>query len=169
MIPINEAITLACTLHDGQYDKDGQPYIYHVLRVIVGLPILVQLKTAATREYVHIIAALHDVLEDVPKNEAERWALEEIIERAFGKTVLSSLLALTRTEGEDYDEYITRVCRDPYAALVKQADIADSMQRWRYIVGESRQARSERLDRYRKTLVRVSEAILKHDREGRLT
>ena len=32
---INKAIETAAKAHDGQYDKGGEPYIYHPLRVML--------------------------------------------------------------------------------------------------------------------------------------
>ena len=59
---INKAIETAAKAHDGQYDKGGEPYIYHPLRVMLY---------ANGDENVKCAAVLHDVIEDTKINERE--------------------------------------------------------------------------------------------------
>ncbi len=54
MASIEKALQIAAQAHEGQKDKDGQPYILHPLRVMNA----VEDKTAK------IVAVLHDVIED---------------------------------------------------------------------------------------------------------
>jgi hypothetical protein len=54
-----DAVTLAAKLHDGQRDKNGEPYIAHCVRVMLRLP-----PNASLDE--KIAALLHDAVEDIP-------------------------------------------------------------------------------------------------------
>ena len=54
MASIEKALQIAARAHEGQKDKDGQPYILHPLRVM----------NAVEDEPVKVVAVLHDVIED---------------------------------------------------------------------------------------------------------
>ena len=106
-----KALEIAFEAHEGQFDKTGQPYILHPLRVM--------LRTGTTAE--RIVALLHDVLEDCPEWTAERLG------SLFPQDYVAAIEALTRRDGETYTDFVTRVKTDPLAANVKRADIADNL------------------------------------------
>jgi (p)ppGpp synthase/HD superfamily hydrolase len=113
---LEEAIGVACAAHDGQLDKNGQPYILHVMRVIMGQP----------DELHMVVAALHDVVED-----SRDWQVSDITSM-FGEEVGEAVDALTRRDGEPYLlSYIERISQNPVATQVKKRDLMDNMENWR--------------------------------------
>ena len=54
MATIEKALQIAAQAHEGQKDKEGQPYILHPLRVM----------SRVEGEEAQIVAILHDVVED---------------------------------------------------------------------------------------------------------
>jgi (p)ppGpp synthase/HD superfamily hydrolase len=107
---LSEAIVLAADAHRGQVDKAGQPYILHVLRVML----------ACKRDEQRIAAALHDVVEDCGYLAAD-------LAPEFGDTIADAVDALSRREGETYAAFIDRCALNPIARVVKLADLADNM------------------------------------------
>lgn len=105
------ALEIAFKAHEGQFDKTGQPYILHPLRVML------RAGTIAERT----VALLHDVLEDCPE-----WTVERLSSH-FPKAYVAAIQALTRQDHESYPDFITRVRTDPLATNVKLADIADNL------------------------------------------
>lgn len=96
--------------HAGDTDKAGETYIRHPLRVMQQMDTQTEC----------VVAVLHDVVEDTG------YSLQDIEDR-FGSTVGDAVDALTRREGEDYEEFIERVAANPIARRVKLADIEDNM------------------------------------------
>lgn len=107
---IEEVRKLATTLHDGQTDKIGEPYINHVLAVAHGLaPFGTELEMAGL---------LHDVIEDTD------MTADGLRELGVPDQVVSVVEAVTRTAGEPYKTKILTISRNPWACLVKIADNA---------------------------------------------
>ena len=105
------ATDIAIEAHTGDYDKNGQPYLGHVLRVM---------STGHTlRE--KIAGALHDVIED------SDWTLEDLAEEGFSPEILDAVGALTHDDPETYDAYLARVAKNPLAVRVKMNDLSDNM------------------------------------------
>jgi (p)ppGpp synthase/HD superfamily hydrolase len=132
--PLAHAIRIAAEAHEGQVDKAGQPYILHVLRVMFG----------CTSPEAQVAAALHDVVEDT------NWTLDDLRREGFAETVVQTVDALTRREGEEYFEFARRAAATPLGREVKRADLRDNMD-IRRIANPSEQD-WERLKRYRKAL-----------------
>lgn len=107
---LERAIVIATGAHSGQYDKGGQHYILHALRVMLSMH----------TEQHRIVAVLHDVVED-----SADIRLPEI-EQAFGGRIAAAVDALTKRKGESYDDYLERVKADDIARLVKLADLKDN-------------------------------------------
>lgn len=110
MATLERAIAIAAMAHAGQIDKAGAPYILHPLRVMMAVSSIEE----------KMAAVLHDVVEDTD------WTLERLAAEAFSPAVLSAVDALTRREGEDYEEYVRRAARDPVGRRVKIADLEDN-------------------------------------------
>jgi len=108
------AIALAGTVHRGQTDKAGQPYILHVLSVML------RVRRAGHPEWLQIAAVLHDTLEDTT------LTLDEI-RRTFGEPCASVVETVTRRPDEPYATYIARIKQDPAARAVKLADLQDNL------------------------------------------
>lgn len=128
---LEAAISLAALYHAGQVDKAGQPYILHPLRVML------KLDWASAR----IAAVLHDTVEDT------NLSLDQI-RGAFGETIAGAIDALTRREGEGYEDFIERCGANQIARAVKWADLCDNMDLSR--LPEVTAADRERNEKYRK-------------------
>jgi (p)ppGpp synthase/HD superfamily hydrolase len=112
MATLERAIQIAAEAHAGQVDKGGAPYVLHPLRVMMAM------ETDEER----IVAVLHDVIEDCP-----RWPEARLYVEGFSADVLEALDALTRHQGETYDQFVARVKLNPLAARVKLSDLRDNM------------------------------------------
>lgn len=109
-----DAIDLAARAHCGQFDKGGEPYLWHVLRV--GISLLPDIDAA-------VLGILHDVREDSDTSEEE-------IQVALGDRhdLYLILGTLTRGEKQPYEEYIRNIAFAPYIATrVKLADLRDNL------------------------------------------
>jgi (p)ppGpp synthase/HD superfamily hydrolase len=111
MATLEDAILLAAEAHQGQRDRNGQPYVLHVLRVMFRVEGEAQ-RTAAV---------LHDVVEDTPHT------LDELRERGFSEEVVHAVDCLTHREDEPYEAQVERAASDPIARVVKLADLEDNM------------------------------------------
>ena len=107
-----EAVSLAARLHGAQVDKLGEPYLGHLVRVMLRLP-------ADASEDERLAALLHDIIEDVPDGP------RMLAEAGVPARVIDLVATLTRRDGEAYDAFIDRVAGTP-ARRVKRADIEDN-------------------------------------------
>src|SRR4051812_44801555 len=76
---IDKALLIAAKAHEGQKDKDGQPYILHPLRVM----------NSVEGEEAKIVAVLHDVIEDSAVTE------EDLRREGFGESTVAAVLCMT--------------------------------------------------------------------------
>jgi (p)ppGpp synthase/HD superfamily hydrolase len=107
---LSQAICIATTAHVGQFDKGGNPYILHPLRIM--------LKMDSNEE--RIVAVLHDVIEDTN-------VLISELRTVFSEEIVNAILALTRNLNESYMDFIRRCKENELARRVKMADIEDNM------------------------------------------
>lgn len=106
---LGKVLVLATNAHAGQFDRGGNPYILHPLKVMHYL------KT--DDEELQCIALLHDVIEDTKTT----WKdLEEI---GCTRRIIEAVQALTKMPGQSYDEYKEGVFQNKDAMLVKMADL----------------------------------------------
>jgi (p)ppGpp synthase/HD superfamily hydrolase len=108
---LEDAIALAARAHRGQQDRGGQPYVLHVLRVMLR----------QHDEVARIVAVLHDVLEDTS------ITLADLSEAGYSAEICVAVDCLTRRTSEPYEEMIDRVAANPIARRVKLADLEDNM------------------------------------------
>ena len=127
------AIEIAASAHASQVDKGGAPYILHPLRMMMK----------QTTETTMIAAVLHDVVEDSP------WTMEKLRAEGFPEDVLQAVACLTKREGEDYADFITRAGTNSIARAVKLADLEDNMDIRR--IPEPTQKDFDRLAKYRRS------------------
>ena len=111
MSTIERAIQIAATAHTGQFDKAGQPYILHPLRVMLRM-------VGATER---IVAVLHDVVED------STVTLDDLRQANFSTEVIKAVDALTKRSGETRLQAAARAACNPIACAVKLADNAENM------------------------------------------
>ena len=135
MSTLEHAIALAAMAHKGQADKDGAPYIFHPLRMMLSL------SDPAER----IVAVLHDVVEDT------EWTLDGLRAEGFSEPIIAAIEAVTKREGESYEEFIRRSGANAIGRRVKLADLADNSDVTRLgpVISERDHAR---LEKYRKAI-----------------
>ena len=138
MSTLERAIAIAAEGHAGQFDKAGQPYILH--------PIRVMLRVSGASE--RIAAILHDVVEDTPVT------LDQLAKEGFSREVVDAVDALTKRRGENRIDAAKRAAANPIARVVKLADNAENMDLSR--ISNPTQKDYDRLEEYK----RVREILL---------
>lgn len=108
-----EALSIAIEMHAGQVDKAGEPYIGHLVRVMMRLP-------ADATELERKTALLHDTLED-----AGSYVQQVLVKLGAEPELMEMIEAMTCKAWEPYDKYLMRVAKSP-AWRVKMADIEDN-------------------------------------------
>lgn len=112
MSTLERAIEIATEAHKGQYDKAGNDYIGHPLRVM----------DMGRTEEEKIVGVLHDVVEDT------EWTFAQLAAEGFSQEVIDALQCVTKlSENENYDDFIERVKKNPLATAVKINDLSDNM------------------------------------------
>ena len=106
------AMGLAADAHTGGVDRAGQPYLAHPLRVAARL--------AGHGEHAVAAGLLHDTVEDSGQT------LEGLRAAGIPEAVCEAVDALTKRDGEPYEQAVERAAAHPLAAAVKAADIADN-------------------------------------------
>ena len=111
---IDHCIIFATYKHAEQTDKNGLPYIFHPLRVM--------LDESLTTETQKCVAVCHDLLEDTTTT------TEELKEIGLPETTINVIVALTHLKNEPNTTYWQRILDEPSgdAKLVKIADIKDN-------------------------------------------
>jgi (p)ppGpp synthase/HD superfamily hydrolase len=105
------AIAIANQAHAGQLDKAGKPYISHPLTVMA------QMDTPESK----IVAVLHDAIED------SDLKIEDLVKQGFPESITDAIAAITKLDGELYEDYMVRVRSNTIARKVKIADITHNM------------------------------------------
>lgn len=105
------AIKIAYQVHEGQLDKAGKPYISHPLTVMA------QMDTVECQ----IVAVLHDAIED------SDLTVEDLKRRGFPEVITDAIAAITKFDGELYEDYLLRVISNAIAIKVKIADVTHNM------------------------------------------
>jgi len=106
---LGKMLVLATNAHAGQYDKAGQPYILHCLKVLHY--------TNSDDEEVQCIAVGHDVIEDT------KVTYQDLIDAGMTDRVIEGIRALTKQRGQTLEEYKEGVFASEDAMRVKKADL----------------------------------------------
>lgn len=138
MSTLERAIAIAATAHQGQRDKADAPYILHPLRVML------RVTTTAER----ITAVLHDVVED-----CEGWSFERLLDEGFSTDIIDALKAVTKREGETYEDFVARACQNPIGRRVKLSDLHDNCDLSR--ISHPTDKDHQRLARYRRAIAYI--------------
>ncbi|MDN2673557.1 GTP pyrophosphokinase [Janthinobacterium sp. SUN026] len=133
---LERAIEIAAAAHAGQTDKGGAPYILHPLRVM--------LRVAPGAQ--QIVAVLHDVVEDSDG----KITFDDLAREGFSREVIDGVRAVTKIEGESYEDFIARAALNPVGKAVKLADLAENSELSR--IGEPTQKDLERGEKYRRAM-----------------
>jgi len=128
------AIKIAQKAHEGQFDKADQPYILHPLTVMA------QMDDVESK----IVAVLHDAIED------SDLTITELSEQGFSLSVTEAIAAITKLDGELYDDYLLRVMGNAIALKVKIADVRHNMDISR--IANPTVKDFQRLEKYQKVL-----------------
>ena len=107
-------LLLATQAHQDQFDKGGKPYILHPLKVMHYI-------RAEEDEELQCIALGHDLLEDTRVTERELYKMN------FTPRVVEGIKALTKVNGEPYEDYKAKVLANKDAVVVKMADLRHNM------------------------------------------
>lgn len=108
---IEQSLRIALNAHAGQLDRAGKPYILHPLRMMTKME---------TDEEMSV-AILHDVVEDAD------ITAEDLFGKGIPKRVVDAVQALSKIDGETYEQFIDRVMEDNLAQKVKKVDIEDNI------------------------------------------
>src|SRR3990167_9671840 len=107
---LTKALIVASKAHKGQVDLAGVSYILHPLRVMAKMDSIED----------KIIAVLHDVIEDSDVTPSS------LLLDGFPPEIITVVECLTRKVNESYDDYISRIKKNPTATRIKIADLADN-------------------------------------------
>lgn len=141
---LEKAIHIAVEAHAGQVDKAGKAYILHPMRVMLS---------GRTDEEM-ICGILHDVIEDTPVS------IDMLRMEGFSETVLEALEAISKREGEQYDDFIERVAQNELATIVKLNDLHDNMNRER--IKDYKEADERRHEKYVRAQKRLHRVCKEH-------
>lgn len=106
---LNKMLVLATTKFDGVFDKGGNPYILHCLKVMYYIK--------SDDEELQCIALGHDLVEDTDVTYVQLRLL------GFTERVIEGIRAMTKVPGETHEEYVAKVKSNPDAIRVKLADL----------------------------------------------
>ena len=127
------------TAHRGQRyaSPEGEPYVFHPLRVMLGFIDPVE----------QVAAVLHDVVEDT------ELTIADLVEAGYSPEVVAAIECLTHRFDETYEDYIVRLARNEVARRVKIADLEENLANNRRLPDSP--AGRERIDRYTRALERL--------------
>lgn len=106
---LDKMLVISTNAHHGQFDKGGNPYILHPLKVMHYL------KT--DDEELQCMALGHDVIEDT------KVTYRDLRDAGISERVIKGITALTKMPGETLEEYKERVFANPDAMRVKMCDL----------------------------------------------
>ncbi len=109
---LGKAIVFATNAHAGQFDRGGKPYILHTLSVMRFTE-----EEFGFDEELLAIAVLHDTVEDTKTT----W--KDLNDEGFTERMILALKALTKVNGQTYDEYQEGVFANVDAMKVKMNDL----------------------------------------------
>jgi (p)ppGpp synthase/HD superfamily hydrolase len=106
---LGKVLVLATNAHAGQFDRGGNPYILHPMKVMHYLK--------SDDEELQCIALLHDVVEDTKTT----WA--DLADIGCTVRIIEAVAALTKMPGQSYEQYKQGVFANEDAMRVKLADL----------------------------------------------
>lgn len=130
---LEDAIALALEKFRGVQDKDGQPYILHLLRVMMNVE----------QPEARIVGVLHDIVEDT------QVTLTDLRKLGFSTSILEGVEFITHLSGISYCDYVIRLRSNEIARACKIADLNDNyrLDRVAYRDGYT-ESDAKRLQRY---------------------
>jgi len=107
---LEDAIALAVEKFRGVQDKEGQPYILHLLRVAMSV----------TDPDARIVGLLHDIVEDTDVT------LHDLRALSFSENIVGGVDCLTHRSGVSYCDYVIGIQKHSIARACKIADLNDN-------------------------------------------
>jgi len=111
MSTLQRAVEIATEAHKNQVDKNNDPYLLHILRVM----------NAGRTMDEKITGILHDLIEDT------NWTFSDLEAEGFSSEIIEAINCLTKKETEDYNQFIQRIKTNPLAIKVKINDLVDNL------------------------------------------
>lgn len=139
----SKAVSFAAEKHQAQISHDGNPYILHLIKVSEILRM-----SGYDRKY-QITALLHKTLAETDST------VEELL--FFGSDVCEAVKRLTWAENMDADSYLSDILENPIAAMVKSADLVQTM--WECTVCEDKNWTSRELRNARPYCKKLCKAV----------
>jgi len=109
---LGTAIAIAATGHIDQIDRGGKAYILHPIRMML------RLRTDDVE--LMCIVILHDCIEDCGVTE------DDLRTAGMTERVIAGVVAMSRRDGESYEDFIIRCGKNPDAVLAKLEDLRDN-------------------------------------------
>ena len=134
MANLADAIGLSARAHYGQKERNGKPYLFHPLRLMMKMKTEVEM----------IVAVLHDVVEDT------EISIDQLRSEGFSPEIVKAVECITRRQDESYDQSINRIKSNDLARRVKIADLEDNLDLSR--LPRPTDEDLARMQRYRKAL-----------------
>ena len=106
---LSRMIVIATNAHTGQFDRGGNAYILHPLKVMHYVK--------SDDEELQCIALGHDVIEDTSVT------YQDLRDAGMSERVIAGIAALTKLPGQTLDEYKLGVFANVDAMKVKMADL----------------------------------------------
>lgn len=106
---LNQMLVLVTNEFSGIYDRGGNPYVLHCLKVMYY--------TKTDDIELMCVSLGHDLFEDTGVTAAR------LREMGFSERIINGIRALTKVPGETNEEYMERIKANPDAIRVKLADL----------------------------------------------
>ena len=130
---IDDALALVAEKFKGMTDKDGEPYVMHCLRVMMG--------TSDPRA--QLIGLMHDLVEDT------EVTLDDLTTMGFDPAVVEGVALVTHQDEDSYAEYVVRLKKNELAKQAKLSDLRDNASMNRVLYREALVERDlKRIQRY---------------------
>ncbi len=139
---LEDAIALAAIAHAGQKDKVGLPVICHSMRVML----------TCTNPKQMTVGILHDVVEDTD------ITLDDLRKYGYSEDVVQAIDAISKRNGESFEQYIERCSKNQLSVGVKRIDISDNLSPFRHM-GLNVDHRIKLRTKYKKAIKFLDEVV----------
>lgn len=140
---LNKMLVLATTRHSGQFDRGGQPYVMHCLKVMYFLK--------SDDEELQCIALGHDLIEDTDTT------YQELLDMGFTARIVEGIRGVTKVRGETHDDYMNRIKANTDCIKVKLCDLRHNsdIRRLKGITEKD----IKRIEKYHKMFLELKELV----------
>ena len=138
---IEKSLAIALKAYAGKKDKAGKTYILHPLRIMAKMDTSEEMS----------VALLHDVIED------SEITAKDLLQEGIPANIVTAVQALTKIEGEDYEQFVDRVLKNKLAAKIKKADIEDNINVLRLTTVTPKDL--ERIAKYHKAWLKINSSL----------